>query len=45
MELDEFYYLTIESKIVEWDEVSNIEQLWEQVKQAITDSARRLYAL
>ena len=28
----------LESKIVEWDEGRNVEQIWEQVKRAMVDS-------
>ena len=35
----EGYAMCIESKLVEWNEDRNVEQMWEQRKQAMVDSA------
>ena len=32
-----------ESKRVDWDVGKNVEQIWEQVKRAMVDSAREVY--
>ena len=37
------YVRCLESKIVEWDEGRNVEQMWEQVKEAMVDSIREMY--
>ena len=36
------YTIAIENKIVEWDEVSNVEQMWDQVKQAEVDRVKEM---
>ena len=38
----EGYAKCLESKRVDWDEGENIEQMWEQVKQAMVESAREV---
>ena len=38
----EGYAKCLEGKRAEWDEGTNVEQMWEQVKQAMVDSAREV---
>ena len=38
----EGYARSLEGKRVEWDEVSNVEQMCEQVKQIVIDNAREV---
>ena len=37
------YARSLERKIVEWDEESNVKHLWEQEKKAMVESAREVY--
>ena len=41
----EGYARCLESKRLEWNEGSNVEEMWEQVKQAVIDCAREVYGL
>ena len=38
----EGYARSLEGKVVEWDKDNNVEHMWEQVKQAIVESAREV---
>ena len=35
----------IRGEMVEWSEVSDVEQMWKQLKQAVVDSAREVCLL
>ena len=39
----EGYLRCLESKRVGWDVCGNVEQMWEQVKQAMVDDAREVF--
>ena len=34
--------MRFECKIVEWNKVSNVDQMWDQVKQVVIDSEREV---
>ena len=38
----EKYVRALETKIVKWNEASDIEHMWEQVKEVMVDSAREM---
>ena len=38
----EEYASAHECKIVEWNKVSNVDQMWDQVKQVVIDSEREV---